>query len=109
MLFLIPATRFDVFYAHVNDSATQEDIASHNQCFYWKQPLISKVLSVDVKTICGSNSQVVVYCNEFDGPFFYWKYFLIDCSKLEEGRKEMFYLTTHSTHYIYDYMASGIW
>ena len=24
-------------------------------------------------------------------------------------KKEMFYLTTHSTHFIYDYMASGIW
>ena len=26
-----------------------------------------------------------------------------------EGRKEMFYLTTHSTHFIYVYMASCIW
>ena len=25
------------------------------------------------------------------------------------GRKEVFYLTTHSTHFIYGYMASGIW
>ena len=25
-----------------------------------------------------------------------------------EGRKEMFYLTTHSTHFIYGYMASDI-
>ena len=25
------------------------------------------------------------------------------------GRKEMFYLTTHSTHFIYSYMASDIW
>ena len=25
------------------------------------------------------------------------------------GRKEMFYLTTHSTHFIYGYMASYIW
>ena len=25
------------------------------------------------------------------------------------GRKEMFYLTTHSTHFIYGYMASEIW
>ena len=25
-----------------------------------------------------------------------------------EGRKEMFYLTTHSTHFTYGYMASGI-
>ena len=27
----------------------------------------------------------------------------------EEGRKEMFYLTTHSTHFIYGYMSSDIW
>ena len=26
-----------------------------------------------------------------------------------EREKEMFYLTTHSTHFIYDYMASDIW
>ena len=26
-----------------------------------------------------------------------------------EGRKDMFYLTTHSTHFIYGYMASYIW
>ena len=26
-----------------------------------------------------------------------------------EGRMEMFYLTTHSTHFIYGYMASNIW
>ena len=25
------------------------------------------------------------------------------------GKKEMFYLTTHSTHFIYGYMASDIW
>ena len=28
---------------------------------------------------------------------------------IEEGRNEMFYLTTHSTHFIYGYMASDIW
>ena len=27
----------------------------------------------------------------------------------ETGRKEMFYLTTHSTHFIYGYMTSDIW
>ena len=25
------------------------------------------------------------------------------------GRKEIFYLTMHSTHFIYGYMASDIW
>ena len=27
----------------------------------------------------------------------------------QEVRKEMFYLTTHATHFIYGYMASDIW
>ena len=27
----------------------------------------------------------------------------------EEGEREMFYLTTHLTHFIYGYMASDIW
>ena len=27
----------------------------------------------------------------------------------ERGKKEMFYLMTHSTHFIYGYMASDIW
>ena len=27
----------------------------------------------------------------------------------KEERKEMFYLRTHSTHFIYGYMASDIW
>ena len=35
-----------------------------------------------------------------------------DKSKIQqqmEGRKEMFYLMMHSTHFIYGYMASDIW
>ena len=37
-----------------------------------------------------------------------------DCVKIPhgeevEGRKEMIYLTTHSAHFIYGYMASDIW
>ena len=28
---------------------------------------------------------------------------------MKEGRKEMFYLMTHSTHFIYGYMPSDIW
>ena len=31
-----------------------------------------------------------------------------DCITRKEGRKEMFYLTTHSTHFIYGYMASDM-
>ena len=32
-----------------------------------------------------------------------------DILVIKEGRKEMFYLTTYSTHFIYGYMASDIW
>ena len=28
---------------------------------------------------------------------------------MSRGKKEMFYLTTHSTHFIYGYMTSDIW
>ena len=40
-------------------------------------------------------------------PPFYRQYSNI--TEWLEGRKEMFYLTTHSTHFIYGYMASDIW
>ena len=32
-----------------------------------------------------------------------------DSEKEREREREMFYLTTHSTHFIYGYMASDIW
>ena len=34
---------------------------------------------------------------------------LISFKDTGEREREMFYLTTHSTHFIYDYMASDIW
>ena len=34
--------------------------------------------------------------------------FTLRNSVYQEGTKEMFYLTTHSTHFIYGYMASDI-
>ena len=37
-----------------------------------------------------------------------FKHLLVNSSARERGR-EMFYLTTHSTHFIYGYMASDIW
>ena len=33
----------------------------------------------------------------------------VHASVLTERKREMFYLTTHSTHFIYGYMASDIW
>ena len=36
--------------------------------------------------------------------------YVLQCYAIDfKGRKEMFYLTTHSTHFIYGYMASDIW
>ena len=37
------------------------------------------------------------------------KVFNVHIQSRKEGRKEMFHLTTHSTHFIYGYMASDIW
>ena len=38
-----------------------------------------------------------------------WHIFKINMHMIWHIRKEMFYLTTHSTHFIYGYMASDIW
>ena len=34
---------------------------------------------------------------------------LVLASEMRKREREMFYLTTHSTHFIYGYMASDIW
>ena len=44
--------------------------------------------------------------------FYLWLYgirHMVKTTQIVRGRKEMFYLTTHSTHFIYGYMASDIW
>ena len=46
---------------------------------------------------CCTSGKVVAYIVLF-----------VECAN-KEGRKEMFYLTMHSTHFIYGYMASDIW
>ena len=67
----------------------------------------------------------IIYTNMFHVPFFMvggWSKELIFLllkkinvfcdemwQKLNSVRKEMFYLTMHSTHFIYGYMASDIW
>ena len=38
-----------------------------------------------------------------------FRLFLISQGNFVEGRKEMFYLTMHSAHFIYDYMELDIW
>ena len=86
------------------------------------------------KALTGTRNSCIVVCNSFinestlyfqhgDRSFMVdpWSYFCSSqcsttgetkamvCTILSVGRKEMFYLTTHSTHFIYGYMASGIW
>ena len=46
--------------------------------------------------------EAVNVINQFD-------HFASSESKKQDWRKEMFYLMTHSTHFIYGYMASDIW
>ena len=48
-----------------------------------------------------------VLFNDALNTFYLWLYGIRHMVK--EGRKEMFYLTMHSTHFIYGYMASDIW
>ena len=44
-----------------------------------------------------------VLINDAFNTFYLWLY------GIRHRVKELFYLTTHSTHFIYGYMASGIW
>ena len=44
-----------------------------------------------------------------EGLFFIFYFLVLGIALQMEGRKEMFYLTTHSTYFIYGYMASDIW
>ena len=52
--------------------------------------------------VCVCGCVCVVACVWFPSPF-------IVVRSIGAGRKEMFYLTTHSTHSIYGYRASDIW
>ena len=47
-----------------------------------------------------------VLFNDALNTFYLWLYGIIHMVKRE---REMFYLTTHSTHFIYGFMASDIW
>ena len=49
-------------------------------------------------------NMVVITETKFEGKF------SLKTFQHSQGKgKEMFYLTTHSTHFIYGYMASDIW
>ena len=66
-------------------------------------------------TLIGENHKSVqVISVEMESLFGYW---VLGCGVflqfldqiLKEGRKEMFYLTMHSKHFIYGYIESDIW
>ena len=50
-----------------------------------------------------------VLFNNALNTFYFWLYGFSKGHSSSEWRKEMFYLTMHSTHFIYGYMASDIW
>ena len=65
---------------------------------------------------CLLNPQAVINKGAFNGKdlLFLKGKFQVSCFEqiidhFHERRKEMFYLMTHSTHFIYGYMASDIW
>ena len=50
-----------------------------------------------------------VLFNDALNTFYLRSYGVRHMVKDHSGRKEMFYLTTHSKHFIYGHMASDIW
>ena len=53
--------------------------------------------------MCGIHSNSFLEHSDWVFSFYNYK------NTKPNERKEMFYLTTHSTHFIYGYMASDIW
>ena len=64
---------------------------------YTYRPYCHSLLLLQFAVVPGSR-QTYIYCANMNS--IWWE---------NEGRKEMFYLMTHSTHFIYSYMASDIW
>ena len=65
--------------------------------YFSLQPVLSCLWNGAHKRSLAANRKKYCY-------YFYWDevWFVV-------REREMFYLTTHSTHFIYGYMASGIW
>ena len=72
-----------------------------------KQLSICSVLN----SVCCKNNVMVLEC--YPGSFVVKTHLSKRCLFLfqmwKEREREMFYLTTHSTHFVYGYMASDIW
>ena len=82
---------------------------SLSECFLWRQThgqnKVFQLFSGEDRS--QTDSTAILYCIAS-------LTYRLHCSKSsssgsEFGRKEMVYLTMHSTHFIYDYMASDIW
>ena len=59
----------------------------------------------------GKSSETIHRKKEYKSSHFRWTNIHFNCWRTFTGssrRKEIFHLTTHSTHFIYGYMASGI-
>ena len=70
---------------------------------------LDKVIAVYLMQITvGQGTHITTrFPNHIIGPQVFAKHIIFTCNK--QRRKEMFYLTMHSTHFIYSYMASDIW
>ena len=56
--------------------------------------------------------EIILSITQYLEGWYSWKYCLegnASVMQVCEREREMFYLTTHSTHFIYGYMASDIW
>ena len=58
---------------------------------------------------CDSSVMMLAFGNNLNRERLNGVIVLTILHRMEERRKEMFYLTMHSTHFIYGYMASDIW
>ena len=94
-------------------------VTCHKAGRYWV-PITVMETSTDAEKIWGRGQQKNPMVRERNVLFndalntFYLRLYGIghmvkDHSDSERGRKEMFYLTTHSTHFIYGYMVLDIW
>ena len=88
--------------------------------YFDKQNAISSMLNIEIKEISLQSSRIPTglrghLCSVRTGdtaqirPRRGGSSSLAALQGSPERRKEMFYLTTHSTHFIYGYMASVIW
>ena len=91
------------------------DTITHTTAFvtpvveHWLEREISQIL------FTGCNIKMTKDTMEKDenlNTFYLWLYgrgHMVKNIRILRGRKEMFHLTTHSTHFIYGYMAEDIW